>query len=323
MFASLPPPSSCARGEKEWRRILQKCSAKHVPAGFFQTYAPNLDATSASLIAEREDLRSQDPNDPEIAGLNTRISASIASTARKKWIETVHQADRRTNPSRFWRLLKGLSGKRASVSPNQPITFNNKTMSKPSSIAKHFCKQYANVKTFKQSKESRTIYKNLKKDNPLDRSYTPFSESDVVEAIKARKNSTAAGPNGLTILHLKHIGPLGICYLSHLFNLSVAAADIPAIWKCANVIPVPKPGKPADQGTSYRPISLLSPEIKVLERRNLGTFTAALSTSPSQHGFKKDHSTITAVLPLATHIARGLYREETCLQDGPPLCGSE
>ena len=29
---------------------------------------------------------------------------------------------------------------------------------------------------------------------------------------------------------------------------------------------VPKPGKPADLGTSYRPISLLCPTVKVLER---------------------------------------------------------
>ena len=316
LFSRLSPPTSCAVGEKEWRRVLQKCSTKHIPAGYHRNFRPELDPTSRSLIAERDARRSQDPHDPEIEGLNIRISASIASTSRQKWMDAVHQADRRSNPVRFWRLLKGLSGKRASVPPNQPIIFKDKTITKTTSIANNFCKQYANVKTFQQDKEARKIHKNMKVNNPLDRNYTPFSSSDTVDAIKASKNSTAAGPNGITMLHLKHLGPLGIRYLTHLFNLSVRAADIPAIWKSALVIPIPKPGKPADQGTSYRPISLLCPEVKVLERLNLPILKAALSTSPSQHGFKRDHSTISALLPLTTNVVRGFNAEKPAFRTG-------
>ena len=181
-------------------------------------------------------------------------------------MESVQKADRRLNPSRYWQLLKNLSRKRVSAPSNQPITFGDKTMTKTLSIL--------------------IIYKNLKINNPLDRSFTPFSDSDVINAIKASKNLSAAGPNGLTMLHLKHLGSKGIRYLTHLYNLSVRVADIPAIWKSARVVPVPKPGKPADQGTSYSPISLLCPEIKVLERLNLPFLRAFLSPSPSQHGFQ-------------------------------------
>ena len=96
LFSRLPPPKSCAMGEKVWRRVLQKSSSRHIPAGFHRIYSPGLDATSASLIRERDDRRRQDPNDHELPGLNIRISASIASAARQKWMETVEQADRRT-----------------------------------------------------------------------------------------------------------------------------------------------------------------------------------------------------------------------------------
>ena len=119
-----------------------------------------------------------------------------------------------------------------------------------------------------------------------------------MDAIKACKNSTAAGPNGLTPLHLKHLGSLGVRYLTRLFKLSVQAADIPAIWKCGHVVPIQKPNKPSDQGKSYRPISLLCPEVKVLERLNLHIMRASLSSSVSQHGFRGGHSTVTALLPL-------------------------
>jgi hypothetical protein len=86
------------------------------------------------------------------------------------------------------------------------------------------------------------------------------------DAINQSSNSNATGPDGLTSLHLKHLGPAGISYLTHLFNMSVRDAVVPTICKTALILPILKPGKPADQGTSYRPISLLSLVIKVLKR---------------------------------------------------------
>ena len=60
-----------------------------------------------------------------------------------------------------------------------------------------------------------------------------FTSADTAEAIKSSSNSTATGPDGLTILHLKHAGPLAQDYLTELFNLSVAKATLPAVWKRA------------------------------------------------------------------------------------------
>jgi hypothetical protein len=68
---------------------------------------------------------------------------------------------------------------------------------------------------------------------------------------------------------------------------------------------IPKPGKPVDQGASYRPISLLSPVAKILEQLLLPSLTAAFTNSPMQHGFRPDRSTITASLPLANMISKG------------------
>ena len=129
--------------------------------------------------------------------------------------------------------------------------------------------------------------------------------NDTIAAIKASKNLTAAGPTGLTMLHLKHLGVFGIRYLTHLFNLSVQNADIPSIWKSALIVPILKPGKPADRAGSYRPISLLCPEVKVLERLNLVPLHASLPPASSQHGFRSQHSTVSALLPLANRVADG------------------
>ena len=42
-------------------------------------------------------------------------------------------------------------------------------------------------------------------------------------------------------------------------------------WKLANIVPIPKPNKDTDKGTSYRPISLLSVIAKTLEKHTKHT----------------------------------------------------
>jgi hypothetical protein len=87
--------------------------------------------------------------------------------------------------------------------------------------------------------------------------------------------------------------------------MSVRDAVIPTIWKLALILPIPKPGKPTDQSTSHRPISLLSPVVKVLVRLLLPSITSSLHAAPSQHGFRPDRSTTTALLPLCQQISEG------------------
>jgi hypothetical protein len=111
----------------------------------------------------------------------------------------------------------------------------------------------------------------------------------------------ATGPDGLTSLHLKKLRPSGIAYLAGLFNLSVRDAVVSAIWKKALVLPVLKPGKPPDLSSFYRPISLISPVVKILERLLLPSLSAAFVMTPTQHRFCCGRSTTTALL---LHVAK-------------------
>jgi hypothetical protein len=104
---------------------------------------------------------------------------------------------------------------------------------------------------------------------------------------------------------LKFLGPLAIGYFTSLFNLSIKHANIPSIWKRANIVPIPKPGKPTNIRTSYRPISLLSPVIKILEKLLLPYLTESLPCAKTQHAYRPFHSTVTALLPIATKAAIG------------------
>ena len=129
-------------------------------------------------------------------------------------------------------------------------------------------------------------------------------------AIKSCRNSKAFGPDKLSIFHLKHLGPRAIEYITALFNLSVTACQIPAIWKSSLIIPIPKPGKDTSVGTSYRPISLLCPAAKVLESLILPTIKKYLHPAPDQHGFRPDHSNTSALLQMTTDIAMGFNQRK-------------
>ena len=80
---------------------------------------------------------------------------------------------------------------------------------------------------------------------------------------------------------------------------------IPHIWKLANIFPIPKSNKDIDKGTSYRTISLLSVIVKTLEKSLLPYITANIPNTPTQHGYKIQHSTVTALHTVNNTVAKG------------------
>ena len=307
------PPSSAYVGEKVFREAFSTSAKHNIPAGFRRDFDPRLPPAVHALQAQRDDLRESDPQDPAIADLDHQISSAIDAHARERWEEELADSDSGTNPLKFWALFRRCSGKRTYVPPNQPILFkNDKIYTKHSSIARAFNKQFSCVGVHKSSKETRGIIREIRKRR-LDPTFSPFRVEDTLETIRSIKNSTAIGPDGMSNTHLKHLGPRALSYITATFNLSIAHAQIPSIWKKSHILPVLKPNKPPNLSTSYRPISLLCPLSKLLERLLLPFLTDSLPSSPSQHGFKRRHSTVTALLPLVTCVARGFNQVK------PPL----
>jgi hypothetical protein len=120
----------------------------------------------------------------------------------------------------------------------------------------------------------------------------------VRKAVAAARNSKAVGPDGLTIFHLKNLGNLGLSYLTGIFNLSLSLCKIPAIFKKSIVNPLLKPGKPVTEASSYRPVSLLCPAAKVMEKCILSCATSTGTSTylaTHQHGFRPLHCTTSAL----------------------------
>ena len=306
-FSALPPPTDVYKAEKIFRRIVNGAAKKNIPAGRIKSIIPEIPTATADLIKERDRLRESQPDAPEIQTLNKQIEIDINTHKRDKWRTAISEHNAKTDSSKFFKLIKHLNGN-TKTKENSSIKFKGKYISKAKLIANNFNKQYATVVRHVSSKESRHITnrtKAFKTENPQS-----FTSTQTEAAIKKAKASKAMGPDKIATIHLKHLGPKGLDYLTGILNLSVKHSQIPAIWKQSKIVPLLKPGKDPSDSNSYRPVSLLCPAIKILERLILPTLTEHLNVPDIQHGFRSEHSTVTALHDFNQAIAEGFNQKK-------------
>ena len=108
--------------------------------------------------------------------------------------------------------------------------------------------------------------KSIKVPSADNESCTPILMSELQSAIKKMKGKGAAGPDNIPPSFLKSLGPLALQELLSIFNSSFSLAHCPRIWRVATIIPLLKAGKSPSEAASFRPISLTSCVVKLLER---------------------------------------------------------
>ena len=92
---------------------------------------------------------------------------------------------------------------------------------------------------------------------------------------------------------LKHIGPLGLAYLTNIYNISINNNIISHSWKLANIIPIPKPNKDMNIGNTIHTHLISLSDHKTLEKTLHPYITNNNPHIFTQHGFKSKHSTST------------------------------
>ena len=106
----------------------------------------------------------------------------------------------------------------------------------------------------------------------------------------------------------------GLCHvLLDIINASLVTGKVPAGWKHAIVTPIPKGG---DLGkvSNWRPISILPAITKVVEKlvhRQISEyFNRNHLFSKSQHGYRRHHSTETALTVITDRVYRAMDQGE-------------
>ena len=143
----------------------------------------------------------------------------------------------------MWKTIHGLSNRAPPHILNTSITLNNKTATTPTHIANCFTELFTNTVKHATNKTNKYITRATQK---IQGHNITLTTTQVQEAIKQTKNNHSHGPGKLNIRHLKHIGPLGLTFLTGMLKTALSTN----IWKLANIVPIPKPNKDIDKGTS-------------------------------------------------------------------------
>lgn len=149
------------------------------------------------------------------------------------------------------------------------------------------------------------------------RSWKQVSPLELVKIVKAYKNSNSSDVNGMSISLLKCIIEEIAHPLAVAINRCLFSGQFPDCLKVSRTIPVFKKGDPNWVG-SYRPISIIPVLGKVMESVMNSQLVSYLESnmllSNLQHGFRKGHSTVTAVADLLEKVIGGFENNEiTCL----------
>ncbi|CAB0043481.1 unnamed protein product, partial [Trichogramma brassicae] len=113
------------------------------------------------------------------------------------------------------------------------------------------------------------------------------------------KERLAPGPDGIPNSALKIAIAVRPDIFLRVYTTCLETDIFPSGWKRQRLVLIPKPGKPPDEPTSYRPLCMLDTAGKILEKiicDRLEDFTERPGgLSERQYGFQKGRSTIDAI----------------------------
>ncbi|KAG5484304.1 hypothetical protein LSCM4_07870 [Leishmania orientalis] len=120
---------------------------------------------------------------------------------------------------------------------------------------------------------------------------SPFVAEEMTAALARLQDSRASGPDGIYNEMLHHLPSEARTHLLTLINWMWLTHHVPQEWRNAHVTPLPKPGKPPEQPSSYRPISLTSCVSKLMERMVLARLLRVWHPHPCQYAYRRGYTT--------------------------------
>ena len=196
------------------------------------------------------------------------------------------------------------------------ITVDNNNITDPKTMANHFNNFFRNVGPNLAQKIplTRTHFTEfLGIPNNAEFQLTTCSVDEVKKIIANLKNTKSEGLDNIPTKIIKSSNDILSHHLTRIFNLSITSGVFPDLLKAAKIRPIHK-AESRKLLTNYRPISILSPISKILERIVFNQLTTFLSANnilyKYQFGFRKNHSTELALIEISDLIYKALDSSE-------------
>ena len=226
----------------------------------------------------------------------------------------------------LWQLIRAMDGRippaRPAVSIARPGTAGQPSQPTRPAVtdrekAELFCQAYAGVSRLTKQKtsdhpikiEARRATSQTCCNGGRGDICSPFSRRELLQAIKKLKKGRSPGVDQVSNDMLHQLSPLAERHLLELLNWSWRSGVVPPAWRAAEIVAIPKKGKPPTETGSYRPISLLSCISKLAERlvqhRLQYWLERAGKLNRNQAGFRKGHSTLDQLARVTQSIFDG------------------
>ena len=235
----------------------------------------------------------------------------------ESWRNLLDDAITEKSSNELWKIVETLDGCPDTNSPNEALSHKGRLITSNKKKADVFMQHYASVSKLKLDKNDRATNRDLKKrlsKAPPTAEAPKFNLQELRRAIGKMKAKGAAGPDDIPPSFLKALGPKALTTLLDIFNSSFHLANCPQVWKNAIIIPLLKSGKPAGELKSYRPISLTSCVVKLLERmvadRLMFLAESNKWLNSAQAGFRRGRSCEDQILRMVQAISDGLQQKK-------------
>ena len=243
-------------------------------------------------------------------------------TARvESWKRYVSSLNDKTPMSKIWKRIRKIRG---SYSPiNSPIlTDNGDVISESIEVAERLADHYQFISSnnhhpnhYRRMRQLEVAGLDFESREIFDYN-EPFSLQEINVAIHKCKN-TAPGEDQIHYKFIKHSNETCRQFLLAIMNRIWVKNEYPTTWKRSIIISFLKPGKPASDVQSYRPVSLTSCVSKLMEKmvntRLIFELEKRKLLPNTQFGFRKMQSTMDALVRVTTDIQEALNKKKNVL----------
>ncbi|GBP78989.1 Probable RNA-directed DNA polymerase from transposon BS [Eumeta japonica] len=296
------------------RTVVKECS-REVPASVDGRKLP---ADALELLrAKNAALRlsyayPSRENRSRARALQRRVRAPMIEVKNEEWSNLMEDISR--THKAFWKVTKAL--KSEGYLPTPPLKIPDSSLAvddqeKAECIADSIELQCSHTLPSHDTQYISLIEEEVRQRTSLDPldDLSPVSLDEVQKLVKGLKAKKAPGLDGISDKAIKCFPLTLLSLLVTIFNACLKNSYFPPVWKEAEVIGIPKPGKPRNLPASYRPISLLSGLGKMYEKILKTRLSEYLYGKGliinEQFGFRQNHSCPQQALRLVEYITEG------------------